>query len=194
MRHDFSDAAHWAAKFNDPARDYWQKPMELIKLMQIAPKMNVADVGAGTGYFMPYLSRAVGAQGVATFVEVEKNLVTFMQKKAEEEKWQNAQVVLTGYDSTGLAPTSQDRILIVNTWHHIDSRPAYAKHLRTVLKNHGELFIVDFEPGKGGPGPGDKHRMPAQKVMQELQAGGFAAEILTEQMPHQYVVRAYAKK
>ena len=43
--------------FDDPARDEWQKPKEVVAIMGIQPGQTVADIGAGTGYFLPYLSQ-----------------------------------------------------------------------------------------------------------------------------------------
>ena len=49
--------------FDDPARDAWQKPEELVKALGLAPGDRVADIGAGTGYFERWLARAVGLRG-----------------------------------------------------------------------------------------------------------------------------------
>ena len=46
-----------------PDRDAKQKPEELVKAMMIEPGMTVADIGTGAGYMLPFLSRAVGANG-----------------------------------------------------------------------------------------------------------------------------------
>lgn len=37
--------------FDDPARDAWQRPNEVMAALELLPDMVVADVGAGTGYF-----------------------------------------------------------------------------------------------------------------------------------------------
>ncbi|MCL4801716.1 MAG: hypothetical protein KJ025_19145 [Burkholderiales bacterium] len=46
----FEDAGRWAHVFDDPARDAWQKPDEVIRALALAPDAAVADIGAGTGY------------------------------------------------------------------------------------------------------------------------------------------------
>ena len=40
-----------AKDFNDPSRDEWQKPYEVIALFGDAEGKTVLDLGAGTGYF-----------------------------------------------------------------------------------------------------------------------------------------------
>src|SRR5690348_13355166 len=49
--HRFEHAEQWAPEFDDPARDAWQQPKDVVDAMEIQPGMTVADIGAGTGYF-----------------------------------------------------------------------------------------------------------------------------------------------
>src|SRR5690348_4715148 len=73
--HRFEHAEAWSKEFDDPARDAWQKPDRVVAAMQIMFGMVVADVGAGTGYFEPHLSRAVGAAGKVLALDVEPDMV-----------------------------------------------------------------------------------------------------------------------
>src|SRR6185436_19501975 len=81
----FDDVEHWRKVFDDPARDQWQKPRELVKALGVRPGMVVADLGAGTGYLSHHLADAVGADGTVLVVETEPNLVVHLRKRAEEE-------------------------------------------------------------------------------------------------------------
>src|SRR5690348_11027097 len=47
-------------QMNDPERDAWQHPKEVIDALKIEPGAVVADLGAGGGYFTFRLSDAVG--------------------------------------------------------------------------------------------------------------------------------------
>src|SRR5262245_19796826 len=67
-RHSFEDVQHWSAVFDDPDRDAWQKPAELVAALEIAPGAWVVDLGAGTGYLSRYLARAVGPDGAVLAV------------------------------------------------------------------------------------------------------------------------------
>jgi hypothetical protein len=57
--HRFDDADAWAARFEDPKRDAWQRPDEVIALLALAPDAKVADIGSATGYFPVRVARAV---------------------------------------------------------------------------------------------------------------------------------------
>src|SRR5687767_10377089 len=71
--HRFEKAEDWAPKFDDPARDEWQKPDLVVAALEIAPNMIVADIGAGTGYFEPRLSLAVEPTGRVIALDVEQD-------------------------------------------------------------------------------------------------------------------------
>ncbi|HVB57798.1 MAG TPA: hypothetical protein VNE63_15415 [Candidatus Acidoferrales bacterium] len=45
-------------------RDQWQRPAVVIDALELKPGDEVVDLGCGSGYFTPKLSRRVGSQGV----------------------------------------------------------------------------------------------------------------------------------
>src|SRR5512140_3333737 len=56
-QHSFGDAEKWAKAFDDPARDAWQKPDEVLNALHLQRTDRVADLGAGTGYFSVRIAR-----------------------------------------------------------------------------------------------------------------------------------------
>ena len=189
VHHDFSDADRWFRIFEGEERDEFQKPDHVVALMELQPGMTVADVGAGTGYFLPYLSAAVGPDGRVLGLDPEANLVHFMQERGKKEGWTNVEARQIPLDTPNLEASSANRILLVNTWHHIDDRDRYSAKLQQALAPGGRVIVVDYT--KESPrGPSVEHRLPAQRVVEELEAGGLEAKVLEEDLPWQYVVVA----
>ena len=185
--HRFEHANEWAPKFDDPTRDEWQKPKDVVNAMELTPGMTVADLGAGTGYFEAHLSRAVGANGVVLALDVEPDMVRYMTERAAREGLTNVKPSLVAMDDPKLPPSGVDRVLIVDVWHHIPERVAYAKKVAAGLKPGGRVFIVDFKlDAKHGPPP--HHRLAADAVMGELVAAGLEAHTVVTTLPEQYVV------
>ena len=185
--HRFEDAKSWAKVFDDPERDAWQKPAHVVELLALAPGMTVADVGAGTGYFEPHLSRAVGAQGKVLAVDIEPDMVRWIEARAQREGLANVEAVLGQAADPALPAGKVDRVLVVDTWHHIDDRVAYAGKLRAALAPGGRVVIVDFT--KDAPhGPPPAARIPPEEVAAELTEAGLEARQVDEDLPHQYVV------
>ncbi len=184
----FNDAEKWSKIFDDPARDGWQKPSHVISKMTFTKGMKVADIGAGTGYFLPHLQRAVGSTGIVYGVDIERSLIEHMDERIKKSGWENVKTVLASPDDPKIASLDMDRILIVNTWHHIANRVAYGETLKRYLKKDGSVFVVDFDPSSS---KGPKHgKMKPGVVAEELQKAGFKAEILQEELPDQYIIKA----
>jgi ubiquinone/menaquinone biosynthesis C-methylase UbiE len=187
VHHDFKDAAAWSKEFDDPARDAWQKPDEVVSLLAIAPGMVVADVGAGTGYFEGRLDRAVGDAGKVLALDVEPDMITFMQARATRDGWKHVEAKVVAPDDPALAVGTVHRVLVVDTWHHLGDRVAYAKKLAAALAAGGTVTIVDFtqETDKGPP---RQHRLTTEQVMADLKAAGLEPRVVEETLPDQYVV------
>jgi SAM-dependent methyltransferase len=185
--HRFEHAEQWAPEFDDPARDAWQRPKDVVDAMEIQPGMTVADIGAGTGYFEPWLSRAAGATGSVLALDVEPDMVRYLNERAARERLTNVRPALVPMDDPKLPVAGVDRVLIVDTWHHIPDREGYAAKLRSGLKVGGMAFVVDFKlDAKHGPPP--QHRLAAEQVARELAAGGLLARVAATSLPEQYIV------
>ncbi len=187
--HDFSDVERFAAIFDDPARDEWQRPSEVAALLELAPGVTVVDLGAGTGYFVPHLAPAVGPSGRVLALDTEPAMVEHMRRRVAEAGLANVEPRVVAPDDPGLEPGSVDRILIVDTWHHVADREAYAARLREALRPGGYVLVVDFTP-ESPHGPPPAMRLSADAVVAELERGGFEARAVEEGLPYQYVVRA----
>lgn len=185
--HQFKDAERWSEMFDSEERDAWQKPHEVMQLMSIEPGMVVADIGAGTGYFVKHLSHAVGHSGKVHALDVEREMVEFMKERAGKENWHNVAARTVAPDEPGLKAGSVDRILIVNTWHHISDRAEYARKLAAALADGGAIYIVDLTL-ESKNGPPVEHRLSPEQIISELKAGGLETELLEESLTEQYIV------
>jgi hypothetical protein len=124
-------------------------------------------------------------------LDVEPKMIAFLERRVKEQQLTNVKPQQVSTDDPALPAASTSRILIVNTWHHIDERPSYAKKLAAALAPGGEIWIVDFTLD-ADQGPPAKYRLSPEQVTRELEQGGLHAEVVTpEPLPKQYIVRAF---
>lgn len=191
--HDFSDVARYVKAFEGPERDAWQKPDDVVSLLQLWPGNVVADIGAGTGHFEPRLAKAVGATGRVLALDVEPRMVAYLKRRVKKEGLGNVTVQKVAASDPGLADGSVDRLLVVNTWHHVPERARYAAAMNRALRPGGFVVIVDFT-AESPEGPPAHARLSPATVIAELAAGGFSARTVPESLPLQYVVIGQKKR
>ena len=184
--HDFADVRYWSSVFDDPARDAWQKPKELVAALDIRRGSVVADLGAGTGYLSRRLAAAVGPDGTVLAVETEPNLVAHLRERAASEKTPNVVPVLASPADPRLPPGGVDLILIVDTYHHIDDRRTYVPALRRFLRPGGRVAVVDWQKRELPVGPPMDHKLAREQVVDEMQASGFTLAAEHTILPYQY--------
>jgi arsenite methyltransferase len=186
--HAFADADAWTQVFDDPTRDAWQRPDEVLRALELGPAMTVADVGAGTGYFSVRLARAV-PRGEVIATDLEPDMVRFLRERARREKLPNLRAIQATSTASGLTESSVDRILVVHVWHHLAARGEYARGLAAALRPGGRVFVVDFSP-TARRGPPASLRVAPEAVVAALEAAGLSAEVSPFTLPDQYIVAA----
>ena len=130
FHHSFSQADVWAKEFDDPSRDAWQKPDQVLDALTLDRNALVADIGAGTGYFSVRLAKRV-PEGKVFAIDVEPDMLRYLSERAHREHLNNVFPVVANQESPNI-PEPVDVILIVDTYHHIDDRLAYFTRLKKV--------------------------------------------------------------
>jgi cyclopropane fatty-acyl-phospholipid synthase-like methyltransferase len=181
--HRFTNADSWAKVFDDPERDRWQKPHEVIMALKLAPDAKVADIGAGTGYFAARLAH-MAPNGRIYAVDLEPDMVKYLAERAKREGLNNLVAVQAKPDSAAL-PEKVDRVLLVDTYHHIGDRIVYFKRLQDSLKPGGEVAIIDFT-AESPIGPPESERISAWKVSEEMRLAGYSQVAQHGFLPNQY--------
>jgi len=184
--HRFQDAEKWAKRFEKPSRDKWQKPEEVLKYLSIRRGDVVADIGSATGYFPIRVAKKVPSARVWA-IDIEPNLVRYLNERLEREKVTNAHSIL-GTPSDPLIPERVDFVVVVDTYHHIQKRIAYFKNIKRYLKKNSKVAIIDFKKGDLPFGPSDKMKLAPSEVIKELKAAGFNLKSQSDFLPYQYIL------
>lgn len=166
-------------------RESWQRPDDLIDALAIEPGDRVADIGAGHGYFLSRLSRAVGSDGMVYAVDVDAQLIDDLKASSPEA---NVEVILGTFDDPMLPDGAVDLVLLVNTFHHIEDRPAYFARLRADLSARGRVAVVDPDEELGGVLSlflDEGHTSTARDVTEDMLAAGYRKHASHDFLPIQ---------
>jgi len=181
------DLQTYSEQLDEAQRDEWQRPEEVIELLECQVGMTAVDLGAGTGYFLRYLSEAVGREGRVLALDISRSSINWMSSRIEREGLRNVGPQMVAPEDPALSPRSVDRILVANTWHHISERVDYAEKLLAALRPGGLLLIVDFTM-ESPEGPPPQRRLTYDTVLRELEVAGFAADVVPESLPYHYAI------
>lgn len=182
-QHGFGGAEQWARYFDDPARDDWQKPHQVIQALNLAANAKVADIGAGTGYFSVRLAHMT-PKGRVYAVDTEPDMVNYLIERAKRDKLGNLSAVLAMPNDPRL-PEKVDRVLLVDVFHHIDDRERYFRKLLDYLKPQSWVAIIDFT--KTSPmGPPVTERLTPEQVSSEMRRAGYTLARTHDILPNQF--------
>ncbi len=160
-----------AQRLEDPERQQFLPPAQVVEALQLTGQMTVADVGVGTGYFAIPIARAV-ATGRVLAVDFQDEMLDLLRHKlAAGGAPRNVDVIRGEARASTLAAASCDRVLIANVWHELDRRDEVLAEMRRILVREGRLAILDWRADvEPPPGPPSAHRIPVDDVVAELEA------------------------
>ena len=159
----------------DPERQKWLPAAEVIERLALTPGMQVADVGAGTGYFAIPIARAVSPGGRVLAVDVQPEMLERLRARIEP----TTPIVPVEGDAarTTLSDASVDLAFLANVWHEFDDTEAVLTEMARVVRPGGRIAILDWRPDvEQPPGPPLAHRVAASSVEGALLARGWRTE------------------
>ena len=144
-------------------RDGWQHPEQVIDALELEAGDRVAEIGAGDGYWLGWLARAVGPTGRVYAVEVEQEMVEELRERVAEEDLDNVVVILGEFTDPKLPDGEIDLAMTCLTYHHIEGQILYFSALQADLAPGGRVAHLD-----------DRHDTPAP--LSWLQSSGHSSD------------------
>ena len=172
-----------------PDRDAWQKPDQIMDALGIADGSIVADIGAGAGWFTIRLARRVGPNGIVYAQDVQRQMLEAIRRRVAREGLLNVETRLGAGSMPNLREGSLDAMLVVDVYPEVEDRVTFLRNLAAALRPGGRVGIVNYTPGRGGPGPapGEGVRVDSEDVEEDARAAGL--RVLSRQvLPYQYLL------
>lgn len=179
------DPAAYVAMLEDPARDAYQKPHEVLTALGLKPGEVIADIGSGSGYFTLRLAAHAGEAGRVYGVDVDPAMVRYLNRRVRDAGLRNVHVVLADPDDP-LLPEPVDRFLVVDTWHHIENQAKYLGLMRKLLRPGGQVVMIDFQKRELPLGPPLAMKIAREDLIRQMEANGFRLAKEHGFLPYQY--------
>jgi ubiquinone/menaquinone biosynthesis C-methylase UbiE len=134
------EGADWLDR---PEREAEEAPSLLIKAMKLRKGMNVADIGAGSGYFTFRIAPQV-APGKVFAVDIQPEMLAIIKERQREKRLDNIVTVLGKVDDPKLETASCDLIFLVDVYHEFDHPYEMTEAMVKALKPGGRLLLVEY--------------------------------------------------
>jgi ubiquinone/menaquinone biosynthesis C-methylase UbiE len=180
------DPKSYIGALEDPQRDAYQKPHEVLSALRLKPGEAIADIGAGSGYFTFRLSHFVGEKGKIYAVDVSPDMILYINRRMRDLKVNNVISILADPDDPLLPDRSVNRFFFSESWHHIENQTKYLSLMKRMLKPGGEIVMIDFHKKEFPVGPPLEMRIAREALIKQMEQNGFRLTKEHTFLPYQY--------
>jgi ubiquinone/menaquinone biosynthesis C-methylase UbiE len=153
--------------FDVPGRDERLQVNRVMDLLGIAPGRNVADIGAGSGWFTVRAARRLASSGTVYAVDINPEAIKYIEQRAAKEQLHNIKTIHSKPEDPQLPNDSVDAVLMLKTYHEIANPIALLRNLRLSLKPGAKIGIIDRN------GDGENHGISKNVVIREAAQAGY---------------------
>jgi arsenite methyltransferase len=180
------DTKAYIAMLEDPERDEYQKPHEVLMALDIKPGETIADIGSGSGYFTLRFAAHVGNEGRVFAVDIDPEMIRHLNRRTRDAGVRNVQTILAEPNDPLLPDASVDRFVVVDTWHHIEKQAEYLALMKKMLKPGGQMVMIDFQKKELPFGPPMEMKIAREDLIRQMEANGFRLAKEHTFLPYQY--------
>jgi SAM-dependent methyltransferase len=153
--------------FESPGRAERLQIDRVMDILGIGPGKNVADVGAGSGWFTVRAAKRVTDSGRVYAVDINPEAVHYIENRAEKEQLKNVKAILGREDDPLLPAIQIDAVLLLKTYHEVAKPVVLLRNLRASLRSGAKLGVIDRN------GNGENHGVARDVVIKEADGAGF---------------------
>jgi SAM-dependent methyltransferase len=153
--------------FEYPDRDKKLQIDRVMDLLGITTGKNIADIGAGSGWFTVRAARRVGPTGAVIAEDINPLAIEYIGKRVLTENLPNVRTVLGSADDPRLPAGSVDAVLMLKVYHEIAHPVAVMKTMRSALRPNAKVGIIDRN------GTGENHGLNHDVVVKEMGEAGY---------------------
>jgi ubiquinone/menaquinone biosynthesis C-methylase UbiE len=124
-------------------RDQWQRPDEIVRLLNIQPGAAVADIGCHEGYMTFKLAKKVGEDGLVYAVDISASKLEKLKTRAEQNKITQIKIVRGDEKNPNLPSNALDAVIILDTYHEMKAHEEILQHIKKSLRSGGRLLICE---------------------------------------------------
>ncbi|WP_432666313.1 class I SAM-dependent methyltransferase [Wukongibacter baidiensis] len=160
-------------KLDNPVRRKMLPPHEIVKGLNVESGKIVADIGCGTGYFTIPFAKDLGEEGKVYAVDINPLMLEETNRRVEEENLRNVETIQSSENDFGLKESSVDVVFTSTVFHEVDLPEKFLDECKRVLKENGDLIILDWNSVEEEFGPPIHKRIDIEIVKKYVTEANF---------------------
>ena len=160
----------------------------LMTALELEPGMNVADVGAGTGYIARRIAKAVGRDGTVFAIDVQPQMIRMLSAMAKRENLSNIRPVPGTASDVRLKRASIDLAIMVDVYHELEQPHELLASVVRALKPGGRMVFVEYKAEDPSVPIKPLHKMSVEQVKREASVHPLELERVVDTLPWQHVI------
>ena len=168
-----------------PMREQEERTDLLIKGMNLKPNDQIADIGAGSGYFSFRIASLL-KKGNVFAVDISPKMLGIIRAKIKDLRISNVMPVQSTITKTMLEPSSIDKALIVDAYHEFSHPREMALSIHQSLKPEGRLILIEYRKEDPSVSIKPLHKMSQKQAILEIESVGFQWEKTLSMLPQQH--------
>ena len=153
--------------FETKDRDEKLQVQRVMDILGIKEGVNVADIGAGSGWFTVRAAKRVGSTGVVYAVDINPEAIAYINRRIKQEGINNVHAILSTEDDPKLPKNSLDSVLLLKTYHEVAHPVLLLQNLRGSLRSGARIGVIDKN------GNGEDHGVSRDVVIKEAAEAGY---------------------
>jgi ubiquinone/menaquinone biosynthesis C-methylase UbiE len=153
--------------FESPGRAERLQINRVMDILNITAGKNVADIGAGSGWFTVQAAARVTNSAVVYAVDINPDAIRYIDNRIHHEHLQNVKTVLSNSDDPRLPTNSIDAVLLLKTYHEVAKPIVLFQNLRSSLRPGARIGVIDRN------GNGEDHGVAREVVVREISTAGY---------------------
>ncbi len=162
-----------------PVNGRFVLPDVVVTQFLLKPGDKVADFGAGSGYFIPALAKAVTPAGRVFACEIQQVLIEKLGSFARSQGLSNVDPLWCDIDAPGgikIPDRTLDAGVLVNTLFQLENKAAAITEIGRTMRPGAMLYVIDWSDSFGGLGPSLSDIVSPEAAIALCEANGFLYE------------------
>jgi len=105
--------------------------------------LTILEVGCGSGFFTPILSKAVGLNGKIIAIDIQREMIEKLSCKIEKKGLNNVETFVGDIAESNLILSSIDLIFAYYCYHEFEDKSGTIRKFKELLKEQGKIFICE---------------------------------------------------